>query len=383
MPRERTRRRPQSAASAAQWQPPPLPRTWLPCPVPAGAPATQSSVRVLSWNLLADTLCREHRRELYPDQSWQVLDGKCRLDAATDEIVRHKPTLACLQEVDNDASLRSRLEPHGYDVAFARRTGGRADGCALVWRRDAATPVEPVFSLNMRDLGLKDNVLQLATFALRHTQRLLCVANTHVLFNPKRGDVKLAQVRVACDALAALAKRHNNAPALFCGDFNATPGSPLHTFAVGGALDVARVRRKDVSGQLVPSGSSPSPETAVPNEPWTAAAARNGWDDADSLARALNGAPDGVARHALADAPLRSAYAAAGAGGLHGEAPWTSAHRKFFGTCDYVLYTPPLVATRVLLPPDARSLQPGAGGSLLPNRRWPSDHVSLVAEFAM
>ena len=235
----------------------------------------------------------------------------------------------------------------------------------------------------MRDLGLKDNVLQLATFALTHTQRLLCVANTHVLFNPKRGDVKLAQVRVACDALAALAKRHNNAPALFCGDFNATPGSPLHTFAVGGALDVARVRRKDVSGQLVPSGSSPSPETAVPNEPWTAAAARNGWDDADSLARALNGAPDGVARHALADAPLRSAYAAAGAGGLHGEAPWTSAHRKFFGTCDYVLYTPPLVATRVLLPPDARSLQPGAGGSLLPNRRWPSDHVSLVAEFAM
>ena len=51
----------------------------------------------------------------------------------------------------------------------------------------------------------------------------LVLANVHVLFNPKRGDIKLAQLHHLLLACHSLSRKHHAAPIIVCGDFNATP----------------------------------------------------------------------------------------------------------------------------------------------------------------
>eukprot|EP00887_Chlorella_sp_A99_P001011 scaffold5.g1011.t1 len=57
----------------------------------------------------------------------------------------------------------------------------------------------------------------------RAQQQLVVVANIHVLFNPKRGDIKLGQVRTLLEEVHKLGRRYS-APAVICGDFNSAAG---------------------------------------------------------------------------------------------------------------------------------------------------------------
>lgn len=80
-----------------------------------------------------------------------------------------------------------------YETAYVARTGGRTDGCLTFWRRGrfAALRVDP---LQLRRAGLKDNVALLVLLADRERPPdapALLVGNTHLLFNPKRGDIKV------------------------------------------------------------------------------------------------------------------------------------------------------------------------------------------------
>lgn len=123
----------------------------------------------------------------------------------------------------------------------------------------------------------------------------VCVANTHFLYNSKRGDLKLAQFQRffngvapfcakvrhatstapaasdttdaaddipmnagsavdaadAADArahLASLAQASLPPAVVFCGDFNATPDSPLMHFALRGTLPVVALNRRRMDG---------------------------------------------------------------------------------------------------------------------------------------
>ncbi|GIM12728.1 hypothetical protein Vretimale_15903, partial [Volvox reticuliferus] len=94
------------------------------------------------------------------------------------------------------------------------------------------------------------------------------IANTHVLFNTKRGDIKLGQLRVILNELArrALAGGEASAggagagegregkaeavPVIFAGDFNTSPGSGLYRFLRYGTLPLAGEDRRELSGQV-------------------------------------------------------------------------------------------------------------------------------------
>ena len=43
-------------------------------------------------------------------------------------------------------------------------------------------------------LFLRENVGIILLLESTRSQKILCIANTHILFNPKRGDAKLAQL---------------------------------------------------------------------------------------------------------------------------------------------------------------------------------------------
>jgi endonuclease/exonuclease/phosphatase family metal-dependent hydrolase len=89
------------------------------------------------------------------------------------------------------------------------------------------------------------------------------IANTHILFNPKRGDIKLAQLRLLVQRLKLLTAAAvppaevGHVVALLMGDFNSTPHTPLYTFMRQGWVDCLAQHRKDMAGACVEEGHGP------------------------------------------------------------------------------------------------------------------------------
>jgi len=85
------------------------------------------------------------------------------------------------------------------------------------------------------------------------------VANTHILYNPKRGDCKLAQLmyflasidRIAFREIDFSQKKHTYHPTIMCGDFNMDFRSKLYDFITTSKLENYRyLNRNLMSGQL-------------------------------------------------------------------------------------------------------------------------------------
>jgi mRNA deadenylase 3'-5' endonuclease subunit Ccr4 len=55
----------------------------------------------------------------------------------------------------------------------------------------------------------------------------LIVVNTHIYWNPRKAEVKLAQVSFLLREIEAIVKASNGSPCILCGDFNALPGSDI------------------------------------------------------------------------------------------------------------------------------------------------------------
>ena len=150
---------------------------------------------------------------------------------------------------------------------YKKRTGDKPDGCAIFYKAskldlDKASAVEyvkPGCSLMDRDNVGIILLLKPKLKAGRKTNTKLCVATTHLLFNPKRGDIKLAQLqlllaemdRIAC--VEPPAKNHSAQaeyhPTILCGDLNCEPFSPLHSFVEQGHLRYEQQVARFVSGQ--------------------------------------------------------------------------------------------------------------------------------------
>ncbi|CAG5896329.1 unnamed protein product, partial [Menidia menidia] len=72
----------------------------------------------------------------------------------------------------------------------------------------------------------------------------VCVANTHLLYNPHRGDVKLAQLAILLAEIGRVSRLPDGSsrPVLLCGDLNSSPQSPLYSFLTRGRLEYKGLR---------------------------------------------------------------------------------------------------------------------------------------------
>ena len=143
------------------------------------------------------------------------------------------------------------------------------DGCATCFKKtvfelDTTSAVEylhpgvPV--LDRDNVGL---VLLLHTVKKRNKGQKVCVANTHLLYNPRRGDVKLAQlVKLFCEIDKISCKSPSKPwyakyfPVILCGDFNSEPHSDLYKFLCRGSLVYNGLLCKQISGQTEDRPSS-------------------------------------------------------------------------------------------------------------------------------
>lgn len=136
----------------------------------------------------------------------------------------------------------------GFTCFYKRRTGCKTDGCAVCYKPTrfhllCASPVE-YFRPGLELLN-RDNVALVLLLQPLVPEGLgqvavapLCVANTHVLYNPRRGDVKLAQMAILLAEVDKVARLSDGShcPIILCGDLNSVPHSPLYNFIRDGEL---------------------------------------------------------------------------------------------------------------------------------------------------
>ncbi|XP_063935531.1 carbon catabolite repressor protein 4 homolog 6 isoform X3 [Daucus carota subsp. sativus] len=218
---------------------------------------------ILSYNILADYLAIDHRGKLYFHVPRYMMDWEWRKKNILFELGLWAADILCFQEVDRFHELEEELKVRGYCGTWKMRTGTPVDGCAIFWRSSRFQLLHEE-SIEFNKLGLRDNVAQICVLErisqndTRHKSAIpastggfskIVVGNTHVLYNPRRGEIKLGQVRVLLDRVHAVSKLWDDAPVVLCGDFNCTPKSPLYNFISEQALNLSDLPRDKVSGQ--------------------------------------------------------------------------------------------------------------------------------------
>ncbi|XP_019727017.1 protein angel homolog 2 isoform X2 [Hippocampus comes] len=410
-----------------------LPRWWEGSPACATAMAPHRGGRaldlsVMSYNILSQELLRANGY-LYTHCPPAALRWSHRLRNLLAELRHYDADVLCLQEVQEDHfenQIRPALHAQGYECVYKKRTGKKPDGCVVAFKTSrlcllSSNPVEffrPGDALLDRDnVGLV--VLLRPAGAGVDDGDVLCVANTHLLYNPRRGDVKLAQLAILLAEIGRLARLPNGAahPVLLCGDFNSTPWSPLVTFLLNGRLDYRHLPIGTVSGQEYGSRGQRLLESPI----WSPALGINQRCQYESTCASVTpshscgaaavereiseltvqevaqqaAAQQGFAQPTVADkalnswrlehgVPLRSCYTPCLP--PDGRAAITTCHSRCAMMVDYILYTPceSLPGERGLQLLDRLLLvgQPELEEvNGLPNVRHSSDHLPLLAHF--
>ncbi|XP_068398175.1 protein angel homolog 1 [Eschrichtius robustus] len=223
----------------------------------------QFQFTLMSYNILAQDLMQQSS-ELYLHCHPDILSWNYRFANLMQEFQHWDPDILCLQEVQEDhywEQLEPSLRMMGFTCFYKRRTGCKTDGCAVCYkpmrfRLLCASPVEyfrPGLELLNRDnVGLVLLLQPLVPEGLGPVSVApLCVANTHVLYNPRRGDIKLAQMAVFLAEVDKVARLSDGShcPIILCGDLNSVPDSPLYNFIRDGELQYHGMPAWKVSGQ--------------------------------------------------------------------------------------------------------------------------------------
>uniref|UniRef100_A0A3P9M362 2',5'-phosphodiesterase 12 n=1 Tax=Oryzias latipes TaxID=8090 RepID=A0A3P9M362_ORYLA len=319
--------------------------------------AAWPAVRVVSYNILADIYAQTElsKTVLYPYCAPYALQLDYRQNLVKKELVGYNADILCLQEVDKGVfadSLSPALDAFGLDGVF-RIKEKQHEGLATFYRRSKfqllsshdimlseALTSDPLHSELLQrisgNVALKEKVVQRST-SLQVTvledrfraDRKLIVANTHLYWHPKGGNVRLVQVGVALRHLSHVMDTvAPGAPLLFCGDFNSMPDSGLF--------------------QLLSEGSLPEQ-----HPDWSGLG------------------PEESCRMELTSPfpPLLSAC---------GQPAYTNYVGGFHGCLDYVFIQPQSMKVEQLIP--LPSHQEVTAYEALPSLAHPSDHIALVCD---
>ncbi|XP_060530917.1 protein angel homolog 2-like isoform X2 [Cylas formicarius] len=212
---------------------------------------------VMSYNVLAQDLIKEHP-ELYRMHDPNALRWNVRWRNLYNEIKVLSPDIMCLQEVQNShiGAYYDKLEALGYIGIYKKRTGCRVDGCAIFYKAHlfALEEYETVefFQPNVPILN-RDNVGIIATFSpKRHPHKSFVIATTHLLYNPKREDVRLAQMQLLLTEVERLSFRYKfklknpYLPIILTGDLNSTPDSEVYSFLTKDSLNYEHLSNRSV-----------------------------------------------------------------------------------------------------------------------------------------
>ncbi|NWX98001.1 PDE12 phosphodiesterase, partial [Nothoprocta ornata] len=222
-------------------------------------------LRAVTYNILADTYAQTEfsRTVLYPYCAPYALELDYRQNLLKKELAGYSADLVCLQEVDKGAfadSLAPALDAFGLEGLFKIKEK-QHEGLATFFRRDKlsllsqhdiafseALLADPVHAALREKLAAypvvqekvlqRSSVLQVSVFqSATDPSRKICVANTHLYWHPKGGNIRLIQIAIALSHIKHVTcDLYPSIPIIFCGDFNSTPSSGTYRFISSGSV---------------------------------------------------------------------------------------------------------------------------------------------------
>lgn len=286
--------RPDYSAFKDPGPPDPLPLNWVPIPIPldtdnpqqptSNKPAAPTSLRIVSWNLLAQSLLR---RDHYPTTPKDFLKLAYRMPLAMSYINQLDASILCLQEFDRwDAAHKAVLDSN-YQTFLLRkkrvpgsrveredgRNGNAGQGILVAIRRDLLEPPKPkptdsgvppptatwkvnryrpimldteapnvLLTSNGRTIPCAlplmltrgtetGNVAQILALTSPEGRKIL-LANTHLFWRPRSHLARLRQLWVLFRHLANVRSElgwHTcSTDLILCGDLNLKPSDPTY-----------------------------------------------------------------------------------------------------------------------------------------------------------
>ncbi|XP_076654933.1 protein angel isoform X2 [Halictus rubicundus] len=202
-------------------------------------------LRLLSFNILAQCLLETYPF-LYKTHDKRALSWKIRRQLLLQEILGAQANVICLQEMQED-HLEEFLVPFaelGYNYIYKKRTNEKRDGLLFLYRADQFVLLDYA-KVELYQSGIellsRDNVGIIAKLAVKDSpETQFVIATTHLLYNPKRNDVRLGQTQLLLAEIERVAFLENTPtgakylPTILAGDFNLTPHSGVYEFLTEG-----------------------------------------------------------------------------------------------------------------------------------------------------
>jgi CCR4-NOT transcription complex subunit 6 len=366
-------------------------------------PASQERFKVFSYNTLCDKYATNQQYGYTPAAA---LAWEYRKEQILAELQAAEADFLCLQEVNQESYneyFRVKLAYNDYKGVFWPKSRARTmsekdakyvDGCATFYKGSKYILLDKQLidfaniAINRPDMKNqhdifnrvmpRDHIAVVTFFEDRLTGVRFIVVNAHLFFDPAFADVKVIQTAILMENLTKLAEKYARWPAckdkkryvpsdenetaleapdeatpepapsmeyasstqiplLVCGDFNSTPDSGVY--------------------ELLAHGSLRPDHTDLGNYQYG------------------NFTRDGI-QHPFS---IRSSYA--NLDGTSEALPFTDYTPGFTGVIDYIWYsTNSLEVTALLGPVDLEYMDRVPG---FPNYHFPSDHISLLAEFSV
>lgn len=358
----------------------------------------QERFKVFSFNILANNSCTTRAYGYAPAET---LSWDYRKEKILQEIEAQDADFVCLQEIEKEAFedyFCAKLAYSGYKGVFWSRSRAKTmsekdkktvDGCATFYKsskyilldkqgvefgntainRPDAKGQTDIFNRIMS----RDHIGLLTFFENRQSGSRLIIGNTHIFWDPKYADVKLIQVALLMSAIGKAADRYAKWPA--CTD--------KKTYALA-----------DEDGETVAEAPeyAPSKEYSKTQLPLIICSDLNSTVESGVYELLSKGSvrPDhpeikgfkygDFTKHGI-DHPfqLRSAYT--NIEKTPDAIPFTNYTGTFRGVIDHIWYSTNALENVALLggiDPEYMKKVPG-----FPNYHFPSDHMSLMAEFVI
>jgi CCR4-NOT transcription complex subunit 6 len=368
-------------------------------------PPNQERFKVFTYNILSDTACT---KKLYGYSPARVLGWEYRREEILKAIIMQNADFVCLQEVDFDAKeyLSMELAYHGYKGVYWPRTRSktmmekdakRVDGCATFYKHGKYILIDKQLidfaniAINRPDMKNQHDIFNrvmprdhigVATFfENKLTGTRLLLANTHIFWDPRYADVKIIQAAILLDTLNKFAEKYAAWP-------------PLKDKKAIVARDQANKEGEEEEEVPVEDlAVQPSKEYMSKTQlPLIICADQNSTIDSGVFELLAKGmlAPDhhelegrkygNFTKHGIEHPfSLKSAYT--NLDKTTEAVPFTNYVPQYNGVIDHIWYSTNALENTALLgkvDPEYMKSVPG-----FPNAHFPSDHLPLMAEFAV
>lgn len=246
-------------------------RQWTKVQAVSSLTAPSSTFKVCSYNVLCQkTISRTGYLYKHLNNFPQFLEWNHRWAGLQDDLVSFDADILGLQEVQADHYVE-HFEPfmkqHGYEGVYKQKFGTEVkdDGCAIFYRPEKFERVgyqEVNYFISPSAISNRENIAQILALRCRVTGEVILVANTHLLFNEERGDVKLAQLAILFHCITQMRSDFGTKTEFKCsvpsvmvmGDFNMEWNSLVYDYVVKGRVHVDQKPVRTMSGQSFRAG---------------------------------------------------------------------------------------------------------------------------------